>query len=223
MREEFDEYEFRPAVLPRDTEVTLGPLMLTGLCCGLVLLCGLCFGLGYFLGGHRSQGTSTVVQQPETGASSSSATSAPKPPASPQKIPVTKGSVDSQSDLGTSGTDTPASGETQTSSSSNGANSAQPVVKAALPTVAAASGQGQQLFGAPQAGAFMVQIAAVSHQEDADVLAGALRKRGYVVSESHDAADGLLHVRIGPFSNRNDANSMRLKLLSDGYNASVQP
>jgi len=50
-----------------------------------------------------------------------------------------------------------------------------------------------------------------------------LRKRGYAVSVSRDAADNQLHVRIGPFSNRNDANAMRKKLIYDGYNAVVQP
>jgi cell division septation protein DedD len=69
----------------------------------------------------------------------------------------------------------------------------------------------------------MVQIAAVSHQEDADVLVAALRKRGYTVSMSRDPADGLIHVRIGPFASRSDANAARQKLLNDGYNASVQP
>jgi DedD protein len=71
--------------------------------------------------------------------------------------------------------------------------------------------------------ALMVQIAAVSNPEDADVLVNALRKRGYAVTAHRDAADGLIHVRIGPFSNRNEANNWRLKLLNDGYNAIVQP
>lgn len=69
----------------------------------------------------------------------------------------------------------------------------------------------------------MVQIASVSHQEDADVLVGALRKRGYAVSVQHDLGDNMLHVRIGPFANQVDANVMRIKLLNDGYNAIVQP
>ena len=51
----------------------------------------------------------------------------------------------------------------------------------------------------------------------------ALRKRGYAVTARRDPADGLLHVQIGPFANRNDANAMRQKLLNDGYNAIVQP
>jgi len=69
----------------------------------------------------------------------------------------------------------------------------------------------------------MVQIAAVSHQEDADVLVSALRKRGYAVTMRRDPADSLFHVRIGPFASRDDANAARQKLLNDGYNASVEP
>lgn len=73
----------------------------------------------------------------------------------------------------------------------------------------------------PGSGSIMVQIAAVSDQQDANVLLGALRRRGYAASEIRYPADNLIHVCIGPFSNRNDADSMREKLLSDGYNAIV--
>jgi cell division septation protein DedD len=68
----------------------------------------------------------------------------------------------------------------------------------------------------------MVQIAAVTHQEDADVLVSALRKRGYVVTARRDPADALIHVRLGPFNSRDEANRWRQKLLNDGYNAIVQ-
>jgi DedD protein len=73
----------------------------------------------------------------------------------------------------------------------------------------------------PGQGSTMVQIAALSSQEDASVLMGALRRRGYAVSAVRSPADNLIHVCVGPFSNRMDANSMRQKLLSDGYNAVV--
>ena len=69
----------------------------------------------------------------------------------------------------------------------------------------------------------MVQIAAVSHQEDADVLIGALRRHGYAVNAQRDPVDRLIHVRIGPFNNRDEANRWRTKLLDDGYNAMIQP
>ncbi len=73
------------------------------------------------------------------------------------------------------------------------------------------------------AGSVMVQIAAVSQQEDADVLMSALRKRGYAVAGRREPLDGLIHVRIGPFKTRDEAETWRQKLLSDGYNAIVQP
>jgi cell division septation protein DedD len=78
-------------------------------------------------------------------------------------------------------------------------------------------------MGAGSASGLMVQIAAVTNQEDADVLMGALRKRGYAVAARRDAADGMIHVRTGPFSSRDEAEKWRQKLLNDGYNAIVQP
>lgn len=69
----------------------------------------------------------------------------------------------------------------------------------------------------------MVQIAALSNQEDASVLIGALRRRGYEVSALRYPTDNMIHVCIGPFGNRADANSIKLKLQSDGYNAQVVP
>ena len=69
----------------------------------------------------------------------------------------------------------------------------------------------------------MVQVAAVKNAEDANVLADALHKRGYPVSEQREAIDGLIHVRVGPFATRDEANRWRDKLLGDGYNAIVQP
>ena len=73
------------------------------------------------------------------------------------------------------------------------------------------------------AGQFMVQVAAVSHQDDADVLVGALRKRRYAVTAQRVPSDGLIHVRIGPFTTHDEASRMCARLLNDGYNALVQP
>jgi cell division septation protein DedD len=65
----------------------------------------------------------------------------------------------------------------------------------------------------------MVQIAAVSHQEDANILVAALRRRGYSVIVRNEPKDSLLHVQIGPFASRDQAKAMRARLLADGYNA----
>jgi cell division septation protein DedD len=69
----------------------------------------------------------------------------------------------------------------------------------------------------------MVQVAAVRNAEDAGVLTNALRRRGYPVNAQREPADGMIHVRVGPFNTRDEANRWRDKLLGDGYNAMVQP
>jgi len=71
-------------------------------------------------------------------------------------------------------------------------------------------------------GSFLVQVAAVSHQEDADLLLGALKGRGYAVSEHTEPQDKLVHIQIGPFAYRKDAEAMRQRLLGDGYNAIIK-
>jgi len=75
---------------------------------------------------------------------------------------------------------------------------------------------------APATGYFVVQVAAVSHQEDADLLVGALRGKGYSVNAHAEPQDKLIHIQVGPFNNRKDADAMRQRLLSDGYNAIVK-
>jgi type II secretory pathway predicted ATPase ExeA/cell division septation protein DedD len=69
----------------------------------------------------------------------------------------------------------------------------------------------------------MVQIAAVSNPEDASVLTSALRKRGYAVTALRGPADNLIHVAIGPFYSRDEANRWRVMLLNDGYTAIIKP
>ena len=68
----------------------------------------------------------------------------------------------------------------------------------------------------------MVQIAAVSHREDADILISTLKQRGYDVFIRQEPQDKLLHVQVGPFASRKDADAMRQHLLADGYNAIVK-
>jgi cell division septation protein DedD len=98
------------------------------------------------------------------------------------------------------------------------ASSADGAVAAQTPGSTTANGANS----AQTAPALMVQIAAVSHQEDADVLVEALRKRGFEPTVS-SGDDGQLHVRVGPFASLSEANAMREKLTNDGYNAVVQP
>jgi cell division septation protein DedD len=198
MHEVIDEEELTPFERRRDREVTLGPMMVAGLFFGLVLLCGLCFGLGYSMGRGGGHDSPVAGQPPGAGAFSPTASSVSKPKAAPP-IAQSQYAAESLPTAGTSSAGATAYAQAPGSTSANGATSAQP------------------------ASALMVQIATVSHQEDADVLVGALRKRSFEATVSRDAADGQLHVRIGPFSSLSEANAMREKLTNDGYNAVVQP
>ena len=201
MQQSFDEEEFQPATLRRDggrdTELTLGPWLLTGLGLGLLGLCAICFLWGYHVG--RGRGPAAVPAADATPAAEPlPASSANKPSANP------------------AGAARPVEALQAAQQDAQTPSSAAPEA-APTPAATSASRLPQQSSGP------MVQIAAVSHQEDADVLISALRKRGYAASISGDANDALLHVRIGPFASLTEANQWRQKLLNDGYNAIVQP
>ena len=223
------EEKFERAEPPHDTELTLGPAMLVGIACGLILLCGLCFGLGYTAGRHSTSSNATTSNETTTGqaVTAQPAPNLAKPPA--------KGAMPAQTVPQVEAAETPQPTATEATPTENplpsnaqpaspSANQGPAVVKPALPTVAVAqpAKAANSAPLAPGAGT-MVQIAAVSHSEDADVLMNALRKRGYTITARHLPGDNLIHVQIGPFANRSDANAMSQKLLSDGYNAVLMP
>jgi DedD protein len=71
---------------------------------------------------------------------------------------------------------------------------------------------------APSGPPLVVQIAALSKQDDAEVLASALREHGFAPSIKNGAEDTLYHVQVGPFS-RDIAFATRQRLIAKGYNA----
>lgn len=74
------------------------------------------------------------------------------------------------------------------------------------------------------AGTYVVQIAAVTREEDAAALAGALRKKSYNVFVVNNPAvhDNLYHVQVGPFTSLQDAEAMKTKLTGEGYSPIVK-
>lgn len=224
MRGVFDEEVDQPRE-QHDAELTLGNGMLLLLFFGLVLVCGLCFGLGYSVGRRSVQPAAKQQPAEAAAASSPASSSAPKPSATaPAAAPQP-----AQKDPQPSSDAQPApavvvpiaapAAATQTAKPASQPE-VRPAPVAAQPSAPAAS----NAHPAPTPTASLtVQIAAVSHAEDADVLVGALRKRGYEVNARRESSDNLIHVRIGPFKTRDDANRWRTKLLNDGYNAIIQP
>jgi DedD protein len=239
MRSAFQE-EDEDELAPRqhaDRELTLSSTTLLVIFFGLVLVCGLFFGFGYTLGRRAPSETQDVVAAAEP---------APLPVSSGQPKPSAASAgpapVDSAQDTADATTETPAenaspapaaaaptvqavSEPVRTGVAATGiqpalsvsqtrqtSQTSQPTVKPALATTSPA-------VAPAAAGTIMVQIAAVSNAADADVLLGALRKRGYSVGVRNQPGDALLHVQVGPFASRAEAVAMRQKLLGDGYNA----
>jgi DedD protein len=216
---------FEPAEESRDREITLGPAMLAALVVALLALCSVCFIGGYSVGRNS---------QPVTAAPSPSGPSAAQLLREQPKPGPTQTSSDAQvaaqptpttPETAAVGTSTPAAASAGTASSTVAPPPS--VVHAALPSEAPAgplvSTTAPVQSALPPAGTWMVQIAAVAHEEDADVLMTALRQRGYAVRQRRDPADNLIHVQVGPFTSENDAIAMRQRLLNDGYNAVIQP
>jgi cell division protein FtsN len=50
----------------------------------------------------------------------------------------------------------------------------------------------------------------------------ALKRQGYEPKIEKIQQDSLLHINVGPFSTRADAETMRQRLMHDGYNAIIR-
>lgn len=241
-----------PKERARDTELTLTTGAQLGIVFCLLLLCGLCFGLGYWVG-HRGSSTvaEKTATQPAVPTPApdqeplQGSDTIPKPSANAQVTPT-------QPPAGGDGT-TPAPASSPNTAPKQPAAeqpeppASPPVTKPVAPASPAPAPPKQPaqvrpthptetyepqperpvpaarpaFSGAPVE--YTVQIAAVSHAEDANVLVNALRKRGYAAMAERSPSDGLIHVRIGPFATHEEANRMCTRLLESGYNAMVQP
>jgi DedD protein len=212
-----------------DREISLGTSTILGIFFLLALLCAAFFGFGYSMGRRSAQ---SLVSAPAADTTSDTTSSKPAPGSAAgfaaDSATVSKDAADA--DEGTTRhADSPAPavisrsnpGRPQTARADTSA--VNPVIKpVSMPKPAATPVAPSVPVAVPGLGTFVVQVAAVSHQEDADVLMNALKRRGYSVAIRQTPQDKFLHVQIGPFSNKKDADAMRQRLLSDGYNAIVK-
>ena len=229
----FDEDELKVEEPRPDAEVTLSWTALAGLGLGLFAICALCFGFGYMVGHRGPAPAETAASTTPQGAPDQDplqgSGSVPKPSATAQAAvppPVTVNNSVAAAAGASPQTTAPGYGSNAQTGAAPSASSS-PQVQPALgsnASNAAQTGSGPMVRPAlPSSATLMVQVAAVRNLEDASVLTTALRKRGYPVSEQREPGDGLIHVRVGPFTSQAEANQWRDKLLGDGYNAVVQP
>jgi len=198
----------------RDTEITLSTGKLLGIFFALAIVCGVFFTMGYLLGKSTSAGGRTEIVssvpsgsaavKPNAGNKTPETTTQTCPPGSPNCA----ASSSSPSDTSSAGKTADQQAGAQTSGNKASDQSAAQPAGADVKNGANSS--------------FMVQVAAVSKQEDAEILVTALRKKQYPVFIANSAGDPLFHVQVGPFSEKKDAEAMRTRLSGDGYNAIVK-
>jgi DedD protein len=200
----------------QDREISLGTTTILGIFFALALLCAVFFGFGYSLGRHSAPPAATTAEsggEPE-GNSSKPASGSPASPehaGSAAQTPDAGGQADSPADV---------ADKTQQEEAPEATKTVVYPAASEGRTAAAAKTSASRPVAGP--GSPVVQVAAVSRQGDADILATALKQRGYSVSIRQVPQDKLLHVQVGPFATKKDADAMRQRLQADGYNAIVK-
>ena len=187
----------------QDEEITLGTGRLLGLFFGLVTICALFFSLGFWLG-RRS------VPEPVAAATTTT-------PAI-----LSTGAKPSPGRAETGVKPEPQEGASKSSSDEltfyKAVEQNEPKAKLDKPASEHDSATPETAKPAALAAGYMVQVAAVSKQEDADALVNALRRKSYPVLTTNSPTDKLYHVQVGPFPDLKDAEATRAKLIGDGYN-----
>jgi cell division septation protein DedD len=209
----------------RDTELTLTSGKLLGLFIGLAAVCAFFFGFGYMLGRGSSKQPGSIIdaQNQIAAANAAKATqSQPAPQTAQQNSDCPAGQIcpPASQDL------TFYKSVEQKSPDSQLATTDQPQTTspaASQPTAKPAAPEQQKTLSPPVNEAslgsgYMVQVAAVSKREDAELLKNALQGKQYPVLITSAANDKLFHVQVGPFSDLKDAEAMKLRLAGDGYN-----
>jgi DedD protein len=234
-----------------DADLTLGIGSLLSIFFGVVLICGIFFGFGYSMGRRNAHATASVVpattspapaaataplpenelsgaplkpQVPDDTSAPSTDETNPAPEAAKSQPPAPPAKQEAQGDSAKSSR---TARVTEPATPNPSLNAVPYTHRAPLPNkphagtmapLAQAPGDSPIIPGHP----IMVQIAAVSRQEDAEVLAGALRKRGFNPTVRPGTGDKFFHVQVGPFTDKAQADTVKQHLLADGYNAIVK-
>jgi len=202
--------------LKDDAEITLGTGKLLGIFFGLAAMCAVFFTMGYMLGRGSAAGARTEIvgSVPSGGpANKPSAGNGKNPDAAAQNCapgsancpPTVSTPADSASSQPSAGNPQPANTvDSPVAAGSTATNTTTPEMK----NVAA--------------GSYIVQVAAVSKQEDAEFLVAALRKKQYPVFLAAGGGDAYFRVQVGPFTDPKEAEATRAKLAGEGYNPIVK-
>lgn len=192
----------------QDTEITLGTGKMLALFFGLVILCAIFFSLGFSFGRNSAKPLAALDAGGTTSVSGGTRPSAVKP--------VSTSAATSADQLTFYKAVEQKDANAQLAPSDNSASAANN--PAANPTSPAADSKPPDAMAPLPANGYFVQVAAVSKPEDAEALVDALKKKQYSAFSNNSAPDKLFHVQVGPFGDVKDAETVRARLVADGYN-----
>jgi DedD protein len=201
----------------QDTEITLGTGRMLAIFFAFVLICAFFFAIGFSLGrktasasiggSHAAMGTATTVVRPSAAKNDAQQ---PAPPSNDFGFYKAVGQKNADAAL-TPQAAAPNDSKTQAADPTSVAAADAPVKEA------------MDAARVPTGPAYYVQVAAVTRQEDADSLVDALKKKQYPAFTANNAAvDKYYRVQVGPYTELKDAEAMRARLITDGYNPIVK-
>jgi cell division septation protein DedD len=230
---------------PRDPEITLGTMTVLGIFFALAVLCAGFFGFGYSVALRRATATKVSSPAPQVAAASAPI---PKPSPGNPTVPVDTSLTDAitsnaEATPPAAGTLAKPSG-TRVVVPATGAAAGSPTpppavaptapaqappkepahasTRTAPPVLDAASATTTTPAILAPATQTMVQVAALTRIGDVQLVVSALKSKGYDATVHTSPQDRFLHVQVGPFSNKKDAEAMRQRILDDGFNAIVK-
>lgn len=207
----------------QDTEITLGTGRMLAIFFTFVLICAFFFSIGFSLGRRTTMAGAGSLLSSRVGAPATIVRPSAAKNDAPQPTPQS-----SSSDFSfykAVGEKTAASALAPQDSK---AQPATPTATTTTPTAeappkTAADAAADAITAAPASVGYYVQVAAVSRQEDAESLVEALKKKQYpAFTANNPATDKFYHVQVGPYTDLKDAEAMRARLISDGYNPIVK-
>jgi cell division septation protein DedD len=199
------------AAKDKDTEITLGTGRMLAIFFAFVLVCAFFFAIGFSLGRrttlasvgispNASIGTPATIVRP-----SAVKNEAAQPKSNDFSFYKAVGQKNADAALASQD------------------SKAQPAAASTAASAAAPNADAPKTDAAPAAGGYYVQVAAVTRQEDAESLVEALKKKQYpAFTVNNTPADKFYRVQVGPYSDVKDAEAMRTRLISDGYNPIVK-
>jgi len=185
----------------QDTEITLGTGRMLALFFTFVLVCAVFFAIGFSLGrkttlvGVSSIGSAPLRSPAAVVRPSAAQGTTPAPQSADFSFYKSVGSKTTDADLAPPAEAPPATPEPPS------------------PTGVSTS----------LTSGYFVQVAAVSRKEDADSLVDALKKKQYpAFTATNSSADKFFHVQVGPYAELKEAEALRARLITDGYNPIVK-